>query len=277
MAKRYQEVKFREAVVPYTSDWGDFYEVNAGFYRTPDMTDVVADAIVAAVSGLQNVAAAPCGTQRGFEPRKLKFIRADGSSITVPVALRGSLIAIATTIRTQFAGLGIPVSCVKLEGEKWTRNIREDILDGTAIPAFVAGVPTSSTGGIQNSYTGLFEYNSDAPFNSQIFTRIKFNTPLADTLPGTAFGAAISVALDNNTPSTLPACPGRQTRDTRRFVVKRGVTQGTEVVMETREIPCVLAEADDIQDAGEAFATLPELLCLLYKGESNDRFHRLLA
>lgn len=277
MAKRYQQVKFREAVVPYTSDWGDFYEINAGFYRTPDMTDVVASAIVTAVSGLEDVAAAPCATQSGLEPRKLKFIRADGSSISVPVALRGNLISIASTIKEEIEGLGVPVSCIKLSGEKWTRNIREDILDGTAIPPFQAGVSSSSIGSIQNSYTGLFEYESDAPFESQIFARVKFNTPLADTLPSSAFGAAISIALDNNPPSNLPSCPGRQTRDTRRFVVKRGIEQGTDVVMETREIPVTLASADGIQAAGEAFASLPELLCLLYKGENNDRFHRLLA
>jgi hypothetical protein len=276
MAKRYQPVKFREAVVPYTSDWGDFHEVNSGFYRTPDMTDAVATAIVTAVGGLVDVAAAPCGTRTGFDPRKLQFIRADGSSISVPVALRGDLIAIATQIRTQFQSLGVPVSCIKLLGEQWARDIREDVLTGTAVPAFVAGVSSSSTGSIQNVYSGVFAYESDAPFGGNAFIRVRFNTPVADTLPGTAFGAAISGSLDNDVPTTLPLCPGRQSREPRKFVVRRGVTQAGSVVMEQREIPVIDSDAGDIQAAGQGFATLPELICLLYKGESNDRFHRLL-
>jgi hypothetical protein len=191
-----------------------------------------------------------------------------------------NIITAGNTIKGAFAGLGIPVRCVKLIGEVWKTNIQEEFLAGSAPNAFVAGVSNKpTTGGIQNTYVGVFRYITDAPFNGEVLTRVKINTPEVDALPATAFGAAISVALSGASPLLIPICSS-DNRRTRRFIISRGVLPDAlakDPVTESTQAPVMSGDANDVFNAGLAFAALPELLCLKYEGESNNAFNKLLS
>lgn len=279
MAKRYQTFFFNPTGgTGYVSDTGSVHALKAKFVIPPDMSDAVANNIVVAVGGTVTDTPIPCPDAGNFKPRKLVFIRQDTAgtvlnSIEVAVPDRALLVAYATAIRDTLNGLGGgQVVCIKLKGEEWKNRYDELAPIGKAITPGVSSRPT--TGISQPVYAGSIAYFSDVSFG------LEKTVPIKALTDGVGLAPPVVAQIWNDCVGPFVsrgACPGRERRNHRRWLLSSLVTQNGEDIVQKLEVPNFSHTNTDVQDCGTALAAVPSTLCLGYIGESYDRVHLLLA
>jgi hypothetical protein len=263
--------------LPYVDDRGTNLAFRGRFAIPPDMTRVQAAAIATA-AGLQVILPtdppAIC-PDPGAQGRKLKFVRQDGSSISLVFRRRDTLIADAIATRTALNAVTAtnPVVCIQLEGEYFPNLF--DTLAAVGRPPTAPGVSSRpvATFGKQFFYSGVSAYLSDAIYGQEYLLPFKIATNVADQAPN-EYAALLTAG--NIVAQNAGACPGSDPRTTRRYIIQSLVTEGAGTVAQTAQIPVGTHLPADILAVGQAAAALASTQCLGYKGENNARFHKLL-
>jgi hypothetical protein len=281
MARKYKIYEFRlNGPNRYQSDRGTLHTLRSRFVIPPDMTDAQATQVVDLLGAAEVLPTdpAPVCPDEGVQGRKLIFIRQDGSSLSVvaPVRIDNTLVTLAGSIRAVLNTLTgtNPVVCVKLDGEFWPQLIDE--LSPTPPPARTPGTssrPLASAGSKNFVWSGVFNYFSDATYGSQHLLPFRIASNTANAAPE-LYGNVLTNA--NVTPVAASPCPGTNPRTPRHYIVQSIVTQDGATVGQEAKIPVGNNPAPGILDIGRELAALPSTVCLSYKGESNDRLHRLL-
>jgi hypothetical protein len=279
MAKVFQRYIF-DTANPYVDDRGVNRLFSGRFAIPADMTTAQASAI-AGLAGAAPIAAtdktkAIC-PDPGVRGRRLTFIRRDGNSLSLTMTPRNSLIADATLIRTAIDAVDPAnnVVCVKLDGEFFP-DLFDELSPAIAVPRVPGVSSRPATGGKQNFYSGTMSYDSDAvyglpyPISFKVATESTLSPPAAPILWATELAAASTVAQNN------PACPSRNPRKPRAYIVQALVTQGGATETQITRIPVATHLPADILTVGQLLAANPASQCIAYRGERNDRFHKLL-
>lgn len=278
MSKQYGLIAFNVAT-PYIDDRGTNRFFNSNFVAPPDFTPANINSIALQSGGTVRLPTDPntiCPDD-GVEPRKLQFIRLNGNSISVPIANRTSLVAQAIALRNTINSVNAnnPVVCVKLIGEYFP-----NLIDELAPVGKIAGVGIGSSApanGKQVFYSGTMEYLSDGVFGSPYFVSFKVATEGANSTVAPALYAP-QLNLANVVPLTIATCSGNNPRRSRRYISQAIVNppQGAGTASQVTEIPVATHLDTDILAVGQGLAAIGAVQCLGYKGENNDRFHRLL-
>lgn len=267
----------------YLQDTGLEIAANSRFNLPPDLTEANASTILASI-GAQPLSALgslpPCGSSVGSKLRRLRFLRSNGGSMSVPVSSRADLIGAATVIKGIIDGTsGAEVVCIKLEGEEFP-DLADDLgmaYDGSTVTSHVS-VGESK----QFRYSGQVAYQFDGVLAGE----------------ATVFQSISSITNNENAPATQVAsawancvgpfenalpCRGKGRRNPRKhrrfdltFAVA-GAVAGDGLQTETIELPVVSSAASDILSCGAAAAALQGAYCIGYRGESYDSFDKLLA
>ncbi|MEM9543893.1 MAG: hypothetical protein AAGA60_30975 [Cyanobacteria bacterium P01_E01_bin.42] len=214
---------------------------------------------------------------KDFVPRKLIFYRNNGNIISVPIANRNDIIAIATQIRTVIEGVdSIPVVCIKLVGEKHQPSILYDRLKpaGKVVTA-TAALPRGSGTAIQHVYAPTLDYRSDVNFGASALIQARINTDKADDSEPTVTS---SILTD---PSCFAItdprnCPGRNPRRSRRFIAYMAGDDGGTVKQFQTNVPITNHLSVGIDTCGRNIAALPPTECLGYEGEDHENLLPLL-
>lgn len=264
----------------YATDRGAIIEnVRAKSVFPPDMTQVQAGAIINDAGGtllkFAGVEVNPdpgsiCSEQSNLRPRDLTFIRKNGNSISIKVADRTALIATATAIRDRIDGVNadFPVVCIKLDGEEFL-NIYDELGGSGTVTA--TGTPPRGTGAKQEVHHGSIPYQSDAGFGTVKIMPVKILTDVADA-PPTFLGGTWDSCVGPF--EQFQNCAGQEPRDHRRYILTVAATG--DVGSFTSEVPVLSHTEDDILQCGQNLAGLDPVYCVGYKGENNDRLHKLL-
>jgi len=288
MARNVFTYRFDLGVNPYVADRGVESSLGARFVLPPDMTVDDGTNIATAASGTPITGTtldtpSICGDTNSFSPRKVTFIRSDGSSLSLVIPVRENILTIAQQIATTIAGAGsgLAVVCAKLEGES-IRNLIDELRTSTTAP--VAGTPPFPATGSKNTRfsSTMLDYAVDATFGAVSPQRFRMDTDLntAGALaPPTILGAAATGCL--GTLGDVATCQGRnRTRTPRFYTVTALVTNykgGTADLSSNIQVPQASGVAADILDCGTQLANLDSTLCLGYKGENYNRLHRLFV
>ena len=285
MPKNIVSFRFTDGVNPYTSDLDINYTISSRFNAPPDIDGIAAAAIVTAAGGIITNEPTVCSDGATVYPRKLQFIRSSGNTISVAVGQRADLISAATAIKGVLDGANggnNPVVCIKLYGEE-TPNLNDElglIYDGTTFaPTHKAPADALK----QNYVSGVISYQSDAsnPIGETVLQSIRSITEKAVN----EFAAQLGAVPNNCGLEVLNVlnCPGnkRNPRKHRRFelgfATKVDTANDDEASQtETIELPVAGASGADISACGNAAAALTGIYCIGYRGESYDRFHKLL-
>lgn len=209
-----------------------------------------------------------------FKPRKLKFVRKDGNSLSFVIAAHTAAIGLATSIRNALnaAVAANPVVCIELLGERWA-----DLAPNLG----ASGAPTSgpesrsTLGGKQYVHSGKILYEYDGGAGATVTTAVRVDTNAvaaggitsAPTILGTAWTSCVGAFEDEN------PCSSRQGLNHRRYIAVLKTANGYQ----TTEVPVKATDSADILACGQAIAALDSLTCLPYQGETNKRLHTFLA
>lgn len=215
----------------------------------------------------QDLANPICSDSDSIKPRRIELIRSNGNSISFAMPVRENMVADAedlVTVVNAFTG-DFDVVCVKLYGERAT--LLFDELGGNYQGDSV--LPPRGNGSRQYTWHGTLNYRTDATFGSTRLLPFKVfsdNENAAPTWGGGVLDNCMEVGTGN-------ACSGRDPRTSRRYII---TAMGTNVGEFKSEIPVTSAVAADIRTCGATLAARPGVYCLDYRGEFNDRFHKIL-
>ncbi len=269
----------------YVMDIGNTIAASGGGYLPPDIAATQIDAILTAV-GAQPLADVednlPCTDSTNAKLRRLVFIRDNGNSMSVPVADRANLLSAATDIRTILNAGDAQVACIKLIGEEFA-NLADEL--GLTYTGTFATSHKPTSGGKQFFYSGNASYQTDAVRTALgddiVFQPVKSITN-NENAPSTQLASAWSGCVGNFEEAL--ACRGQGRRNPRQhrrydltFLTKADPANVDEVAAtETAELPVVGATAADILACGTAATNLAGVYCIGYKGESYNRYHKIL-
>lgn len=268
----------------YLLDIGIEIPARSKFVLPPDVDTAQAATILANI-GAQPLSAisksGPCSETVNADLRRLRFFRAGGGSMSVPVSSRANLINAATVVQGILNAAGDSVVCIQLEGEKFP-----DLADqlGLNYQGSIATSHVPNGSSKQFHHTGRISYASDGGGNI-VFQNIRSITD-NENAPATQIAAAWDGCVGNF--ENALACRGKgdkNPRKHRRFdltfaIGSPGANPGDPATIdntETIELPVKSADASEILSCGQAAAALSGVYCIGYRGESNTRFHRLLT
>ncbi len=264
----------------YESDIGNLISASGRFVLPPDIGEAQVAAILDAIGAkpLSAIVEGVCNDAVNGKLRKLEFIRDDGSSMSVPVAKRADLFSAANVIKgiLQSSGSNRQVTCIKLVGERW-RVLNDELgVSYTAGQVAVSHKPNSGATK-QYYYSGSMQYATDAFVNSgqQVLVPIKSisnNENAPATQVASAWGGCVG------TLSNAAGCGGSGKRKHRRYILDF-VTEvdGTAIkTTESIEFPVKSYDASAIKTCGQGAAQLTGILCIGYRGESYDKFHKVI-
>ncbi len=268
----------------YLKDNGIEIAANSKFYLPPDLDLAQASTILANI-GAQPLSAlgdpTPCPDNTGADLRRLRFIRANGGSMSVAVSSRADLLNAATVITGVLNAAGSEVQCIELIGEYFP-DVADEL--GMNYTGDVAVSHVSIGESKQFYYTGQIAYNTDGGTgtNATVFHPIKSITNL-ENAPATQISTAWSGCVGDF--ENALACRGKGRRNPRKhrryeltFATKIDPASTTEPIeTETIELPVKSGIAADILSCGQSAAALAGAYCISYRGESYSRFHKLLA
>jgi hypothetical protein len=264
----------------YLMDIGTEIAANGRFVLPPDVPATEITTILQNI-GAQPLSAVgdpiPCSDANNADLRRLKFIRSNGNSMSVPVSSRANLLNAATVIRGILNSDGPDVVCIQLFGEYFP-DLADELGLNYSNDFAVSHVPT--TGGKQYYHAGNISYETDATSgalgSSVVFQPVKAISDL-ETAPSSQLSAAWDGCVGDF--ENALACRGkgrRNPRKHRRFLMTFAVGDATNRQTETTELPVKEAEAASILACGQAAAGLAGLYCIGYRGESYARYHKLL-
>jgi hypothetical protein len=263
------------------SDTGaDGININNRLVIPPDKTLAEMEIIIDEAGGalVEPGSVLICSETGNLTPRKLRFSRASGGSVTIAVARRDLL---AATVIAGRQVLG-DVVCVELIGERI-----DDLYLELAPPSKIAegGTPSRApdTSGKYLVYSGVQRYqvgNGDGSFTG-IFLPFRLETDIADAVPtilGSAFAGCVDVA-------TVAGCGGRsQQIKHKRYTATMLTIEAAPVAgdpaiegQQTTEVPISKYAASEILACGTALAALLPTICLAYAGEDDKRFDKRVA
>ena len=276
MSKRYGLISFN-ATTPYTDDRGTARNFNANFVAPPDFSAANINSIAIQSGGTVRLATDPASVcpDPGVSGRRLVFIRQNGGSLSVPIANRTSLVAQAIALRNTINSVTAanPVVCVKLIGEEFP-DLFDELSPAVPVPRAPGVSSAAAANGKQNFYSGVMSYDSDAVYGSAYPVSFKLATESA------AFNApalyAAELAAGSTVAQNRPSCPSASYRRSRHYLVQALVTQGVTVESQFTKLPVATHLPVDILAVGQLLAANPAVQCIGYKGEDNDRFHKLL-
>lgn len=261
----------------YTPDRGGSVE-GLGFRigQPADLSDAALDSLLAAVGARRKTEAdtVPCPVAGDFNPRKLRFVRRDGNSLSLVLPSNGAALTEAVQIRDLIDGAaaGNPVVCIELLGEYWFDIAQA--LGKTGTPA--AGTPSRVTsGGKQAVHSGKVLYQFDGGGTSTITTAVRVDTDAVnaqgETSPPTILGGTWNSCVGAFEPANPCRTPAGL--DHRRYIV----TLLTDDGYQTTEVPVINNDAADILACGQAIAGLASSVCIAYRGETNKRLHTFIG
>ncbi len=287
-------VRFPEgATSKYLTDWGDSIITSATFNLPPDIDATGRDAIVAAIGGTEDADLPPCPSING-SLRKLKFTRAKGNTMSVPVRSRADLLTAATTIRGVLDAGGSAdnkVVCIDLIGEDFP-NINDEMSLSYSSNTFAKTHRAPATAPRQWNYYGNIQYQADStnPAGVVIFQPVKTMTDVQDSAPTQLDTEWLGCAGEFEIAVPCPRSAGRlNPLKHRRFVMTfltksaavndsgnppAGIEAGYKP--ERTEVPVQHYDAGLIKTCGEGLASLTGAYCIGYLGESYRLFHRLV-
>lgn len=285
MPKKVVSFQFVAGNNPYISDLNQNLSISTRFVAPPDIDQTGINSIVSAVGGVFSTEAAICSDSDLGKPRKLKFIRQSGNSLSVAVADKTSLISVANAVKGILDPLngGInPVVCIQLIGEEFL-NLNDELgvnYDGTG---FAVSHKAPATALKQNYASGIIAYEADAAsvFGTSVTHSIRSITEKASNEFAAQLGTAAPSCIGDFL--TVQSCGNgrRNPRDHRRYILdfatKADPADDTETSQSERiEVPVAGAGALDTLACGNALAALTGLYCIGFKGESHSRFHKFL-
>lgn len=267
---------------PYTDDFAEpLLGVTGYFKRFPDMTEANAIAFAALFGAEERDTQPPCPVNtQTLKRRKLKFVRSNGSSISVVIPERTDVIALATAGRDYLNGMNgdFQVACIELIGERWTNVYERFAPPGKTI---TPGTPTlpDPTAGIQYVWSGqMTNYQADAPGGTEILTGFKMNSDNEDAAP-TAIASIVGQCMGAT--SDRGICPTPANRKKRYFELTiaipnpAGPTPGV-TNSQTIQVPDIHFTGADTAACATSIAALPSVACLGYQGEINRALHTIL-
>ena len=282
MPKKVIPVRFKpDNGSAYTTDIGTAIAANGRFILPPDIEETNVPAILAAVGASADSATAnpiPCPDTVNADLRRLRFIRANGNSMSVPIGLQANLQTSAIAIRNILNAGGSQVVCIKLEGEYFP-DLADELGLNYQNTIATSHVPTDAAK--QYFHSGQIAYASDT--GSTIIQSVK-SISNKETAPADQIATAWTGCVGDFV-KALP-CPGRGRRNPlkhRRFelIFAVGATNpdGSVTVedSESIELPVKSNVAADILSCGQSAAGLAGVYCIGYRGESYDRYHKLLS
>ncbi|MGH2416473.1 MAG: hypothetical protein ACRDEA_22825, partial [Microcystaceae cyanobacterium] len=139
-----------------------------------------------------------------------------------------------------------------------------------------------TTGGKQPVYSGTITYESDT--GTTVTTPVKVLSDTEGSPPsnvGTVWTGCVGPFLSQGF-----SCGASTKREHRRYLLSLRVGSAADpgppavaevAIAEQKEVPVKDQEANLILTCGQNIAALTGLFCLGYKGESYNRFHRVLT
>lgn len=268
---------------PYEMDIGDKISASGRFILPPDL-DLSQAATILELIGAKPLSAITksgfCSDSSNGKLRRLVFVRSDGSSMSVPVAVRlgagQGLKGIASGIKGILDAGAIKTSCIKLVGEYW-RNLNSEL--GVSYTAGQVATSHKANGGAtkQHYYTGKMSYQTDAFKNAGevVLLPIKSISNI-NNAPASQISSVWSNCV--GTLSQAKSCTSSRDRDHRRFLLNFATKIENDEITETEsiELPHKDSDAAGIKSCGQAAAALTGLLCIGYRGESYSKYHKVL-
>lgn len=260
----------------YTSDRGTTHGW-VGRVKVPeDLTRADIESFISAAGALPNPTEAIACSDRGYlEPRYVEIIRRSKHTMRMVISirsqLRAKLIGMVNVLDT--AQPSNPVVCIKLHGEYYP-NLYEDIVSAPTAPTPIAPIEAPANSGKTRVYysAAMAEYQADSTqnFATPIIQAFKLQT---DTLDAPPQNFAPAVGCIGSLSQVF--CPTRERRKGRHYI-PTFLTTAPNLPSQQLEIPVAAASPTDISTCGENLANLAHVVCLAYKGESNDRVHQIL-
>lgn len=224
----------------------------------------------------------PCPDNDVFQPRRLIFIFADNSSMSVPISGREErdYVATANSIITNIgSATQTSVVCVKLVGESFV-TLFDEFEDAEFRNQPVQQQLAS------RYYSGLANFQPDAPFNSSLLLPVKIKSE--DNYPNRPTQAPefLREAWDNcigELNQNNISCGNRQSRyNHRRYFVKVLVDSSlsgsnNSPVTEEHEVPITSRTPAQVLSCGQSIVSTigSSIVCLGYEGWSDNRFHKI--
>lgn len=200
--------------------------------------------------------------------RKLAFLINDGTSLSVPISTRESLITTAQSLADTING-ALPdenrVVCIKLIGEEFPDLT--DLLEVNFDSTVFAEETTSS-----RKYSGYTERTYDRDSGTGIIINVQINTDQDNAPPNPlsqAWEGCVG-ALNNN----AKTCGGGNKYLFPRHYIAYYQSAGGRTI--SHKVP-VLSDSDgEILACGQGIVTSVggSLFCVSYKGEDDQRFHK---
>ena len=295
MPKNTVSVRFPEGTnTKYVTDWGDSIISSAVFNLPPDIDETGKNAILTAIGGVENADLPPCPAINGTL-RKLKFTRAKGNTVSVPVRTRQDLLTAATTIRGVLNAGGSadnPVVCIDLIGEEFP-NINDEMSLSYAPNTFAKTHKAPNNAPKQYMYYGNIQYQADStnPAGGVIFQPVKTMTDTENSAPTQLDTEWLGCAGNFEIAVPCPRPVGRLNPLKHRRFIMTFLTKSQAVndaanppanvengyKAEKTEVPVQHQDASLIKTCGEQLAALTGAYCIGYMGEKYRLYHRLLA
>lgn len=277
----------------YIPDWGDPFISSATFNLPPDIDDVGRAAILAAIGAVEDASLPPCPSLNG-NLRKLKFTRAKGNTMSVPVRTRQDLLTAATTIKGILDAGGSsdnPVVCIDLIGESYN-NIADEMSLSYVPNTFAKTHRSPDTAPKQWMHSGNIQYEADStnPVGGVIFQPVKTMTDVENSAPTQLDTEWLGCAGEFEPAVPCPRSAGRVNPLKHRRYILTLLTKSQAVNdpnnppagiednyrSERTEVPVQHHDTALIKTCGESLAALPGVFCIGYNGESYRLFHKLI-
>lgn len=282
MPKRTISVRFPEGdASKYITDWGQPIIASATFNLPPDIDDAAKEIILTAIGGTDDAELPPCPAVNGTL-RKLKFTRAKGNTMSVPVRTRQDLLSAATVITGVLNSGGSsdnPVVCIDLIGEDFP-NLNDEMGLSYEPNSFAATHRAPPTAPRQYFWAGNIQYSADStnPAGGVIFQPVKVMSNLANNAPTQLANRWNECAGDFIPVVPCPRPQGnRNPLKHRRFILTFIVGPANNISSEKTEVPVKDFAPGSIIACGTGLAALPGAYCIGYRGESYRLYHKLLS
>lgn len=271
----------------YTSDFGATANFSLSLRPPSDLAASAINQILECIGAEQRESGPTICSERGLITyRRFRFIRSNGSSMTVIAPDRTKIITQAQCIWDVLKGTNHKPVCVQLEGEQHS-NVLDDLVTGdregddTGPPL----KPPSDAGRNRFFYSGSMKnYLSDANYGAKLVLSFKMDTD-EDQAPYTGLSEEIEGCIDEIIDASV--CGGSQNpRDYRRFIPtilttietsQDGQLDSESIIPQSLTIPCAENTPEKIKECGAAIANKAFVQCLRYEGENNSRLHKLLT
>lgn len=270
------KVKYQfSGVTQYLTDQGTQISLNPVLSPPTDISDAQIDAILAAIGAERRLTTAPCGEKGKTQPRKLRFIRSNGNSLSVIVPIRSTVVTVAQAIKNILNAQDIKVICVELIGEH-SFNLIEELAPANkgAITPTNPIKPTDQAGKHKEVYSAVMsEYAADSRGGANILMPFQTQTDGDGTNAYSQLVGYFDTCVD---PVVTVQCLGNTSIDYRRYIPSFLTTDGTNTILQTATAPVKTSDATQISQCGALLAQLTSVACLEYYGESNNKLHKLL-